>query len=190
MILLLDNFDSFTYNIYQMVGQFHPDLEVYRNNVLSIDEIAALSPSHIILSPGPGYPSAAGIMPAVIRHFAGQIPLLGICLGHQGIGEAFGARIVHAPVPVHGKRSTIELDRSCPLFAGLPAHIEVGRYHSLMVDPLTLPDCLKVTAESEDRLIMALQHRTLPVFGLQFHPESILTEYGADILRAFVEKTS
>jgi anthranilate synthase component 2 len=109
---------------------------------------------------------------------------------HQGIGEAFGARIVHAPVPVHGKRSTIELDRSCPLFAGLPAHIEVGRYHSLMVDPLTLPDCLKVTAESEDRLIMALQHRTLPVFGLQFHPESILTEYGADILRAFVEKTS
>lgn len=189
MILLLDNFDSFTYNVYQMVGEFHPDLEVYRNNVLTLADIEAMNPSHIILSPGPGYPADAGIMPDVIRHFAGKIPLLGICLGHQGIGEAFGARIIHAPVPVHGKRSTVELDRSCLMFAGLPARIEVGRYHSLMVDPQTLPDCLAVTARSEDGLIMALQHKTLPVFGLQFHPESILTDEGSNMLRAFVENT-
>ncbi|MDD2533450.1 MAG: aminodeoxychorismate/anthranilate synthase component II [Eubacteriales bacterium] len=186
MILLLDNFDSFTYNVYQMVGEFHPDIEVYRNNVLTINEIEALKPSHIILSPGPGYPADAGIMPAVIRHFAGQVPLLGICLGHQGIAEAFGAQIIQAPVPVHGKRSMISLDRNCPMFKNLPPKVEVGRYHSLMADPRSMPDCLAVTATSEDGLIMALQHKTMPVFGLQFHPESILTDYGQQMLKAFV----
>lgn len=186
MILLLDNFDSFTYNVYQMVGEFHPDLVVYRNNALTLQDIETMNPTHIILSPGPGYPADAGIMPDVIRHFAGKIPLLGICLGHQGIAEAFGARIIQAPVPVHGKRSTVHLDHSCLLFADLPANIEVGRYHSLMVDPQTMPDCLRVTATSEDGLIMALAHRTLPVYGLQFHPESILTDDGQRMLRAFV----
>jgi anthranilate synthase component 2 len=186
MILLLDNFDSFTYNVYQMVGEFHPELEVFRNNAITIQDIETMNPTHIILSPGPGYPADAGIMPEVIRYFAGKIPLLGICLGHQGIAEAFGATIIQAPVPVHGKRSPVQLDRTCPLFAELPAKIEVGRYHSLMVDPRTMPDCLRVTATSEDGLIMALAHRTLPVYGLQFHPESILTDDGQQMLRAFV----
>ena len=189
MILLLDNFDSFTYNVYQMVGEFQPDIVVYRNNALTIADIEALQPSHIILSPGPGYPADAGIMPEVIRHFAGKIPLLGICLGHQGIAEAFGAKIIKAPVPVHGKKSTITVDRSCPIFAHLPPQVEVGRYHSLMADPQSMPDCLKVTATSEDGLIMALQHKTLPVYGLQFHPESILTDEGRQMLKAFVELT-
>ena len=188
MILLLDNFDSFTYNVYQMVGQFHPDLEVYRNNILTLADIEAMNPSHIILSPGPGYPADAGIMPAVIQKFAGKIPLLGICLGHQGIGEAFGARIVHAPVPVHGKRSTVELDRSCLMFAGLPSRIEVGRYHSLMVDPETLPDCLRVTATAGDGTIMGLMHRSLPIEGVQFHPESIASEHGHDMIRNFLRR--
>ncbi len=186
MILLLDNFDSFTYNVYQMVGEFHPDIQVFRNNALTIREIEDLGPTHIILSPGPGYPADAGIMPDVIRYFSGRIPLLGICLGHQGIAEAFGAKIIQAPVPVHGKRSLVELDKTCPLFADLPARIEVGRYHSLMVDPQTMPDCLCVTATSEDGLIMALAHKSLPVYGLQFHPESILTDSGQQMLRSFI----
>lgn len=187
MILLLDNFDSFTYNIYQMVGEFEPDIQVFRNNSLSLGEIEQLAPSRIILSPGPGYPAAAGMMPAVIQHFAGRIPMLGICLGHQGIAEAFGAAIIEAPVPVHGKRSPVHLDRTSLLFAELPETVEVGRYHSLMVDPATLPNELRVTATSDDGLIMALEHRSLPVFGLQFHPESILTDYGQAMLRAFVQ---
>ena len=186
MILLLDNFDSFTYNVYQMVGEFHPDIEVYRNNALTLEQIEKLAPTHIILSPGPGYPKDAGIMPAVISHFAGKIPILGICLGHQGIAQAFGAKIIHAPVPVHGKRSRITLDQTCPLFASLPPQIEVGRYHSLMADPSCMPDCLKVTAFSEDGLVMALQHRSLPIYGLQFHPESILTDDGRQMLQAFI----
>ena len=186
MILLLDNFDSFTYNVYQMVGAFSPDIQVHRNNALTLQEIEDLAPTHIILSPGPGYPGDAGIMPEVIRYFSDKIPLLGICLGHQGIAEAFGAKIIKAPVPVHGKRSPVELDRTCRLFADLPARIEVGRYHSLMVDPQTLPECLRVTATSEDGLIMALAHKTLPVYGLQFHPESILTDAGQQMLRAFI----
>jgi anthranilate synthase component 2 len=186
MILLLDNFDSFTYNIYQMVGEFEPDIQVFRNNALNLDEIEQLAPTRIILSPGPGYPAAAGIMPALIKAFAGRIPLLGVCLGHQGIAEAFGATIVEAPVPVHGKRSPVQLDRTCKLFVDLPETIEVGRYHSLMVDPKTFPDALRVTATSDDGLIMALEHHSLPVFGLQFHPESILTDHGQAMLRSFV----
>jgi anthranilate synthase/aminodeoxychorismate synthase-like glutamine amidotransferase len=186
MILLLDNFDSFTYNIYQMVGEINPDIVVYRNNALTVDQIAGLNPSSIILSPGPGYPAAAGIMPDVIKYFTGKIPMLGVCLGHQGIAESFGAKIIQAPVPVHGKQSRIHLDTSCPLFAGFPADLQVGRYHSLIVDRPTLPACLKITATSEDGLVMALQHREYPIFGVQFHPESILTDHGQAMLKAFV----
>lgn len=186
MILLLDNFDSFTYNVYQMVGELNPDIVVYRNNAITIDQITALRPSHIILSPGPGYPADAGIMPEVIRAFADTIPLLGICLGHQGIAESFGGQVIQAPVPVHGKQSRIQVDPTCPLFHGLPPIIQVGRYHSLIVDRSSLPDCLLVTATSEDGLIMGLQHRSKPVFGVQFHPESILTEAGQTILKAFI----
>lgn len=186
MILLLDNFDSFTYNIYQMAGELNPDIVVYRNNAITIEQITALQPSHIILSPGPGYPAAAGIMPAVITAFAATIPMLGVCLGHQGIAQAFGGRIIQAPVPVHGKQSRIQVQSTCPLFKGLTQSQLVGRYHSLIVDRESLPECLAVTATSEDGLIMGLQHRQYPVFGVQFHPESILTESGAAMLKAFI----
>lgn len=188
MILLLDNYDSFTYNIYQMVGVMEPDILVIRNDACSLDDIRRLRPSHIILSPGPGYPQSAGIMPAVIRTFHDSVPILGICLGHQGIAEAFGGRIIRAPAPVHGKQDLVGLTRLCPLFAACPAEMTVGRYHSLIVERSTLPDCLEIIAEtSRDHLIMAIRHRLLPLFGLQFHPESILTEHGQSIMRAFLQ---
>lgn len=187
MILLIDNYDSFTYNIYQMVGELEPDILVYRNDALTLADIHRLRPERIILSPGPGYPAQAGLMPEIIREFRTSLPILGICLGHQAIAEAYGGKIIEAPVPVHGKQSPICLDLSCPLFAGLPAELTVGRYHSLMVDPAYLPDCLQVTATSTDGLIMGISHRHLPVFGLQFHPESILTIQGQAMLQAFLK---
>jgi len=185
MILLIDNYDSFTYNIYQMVGEIGLDIRVYRNDALTLADISCLRPQKIILSPGPGYPVQAGMMPSIIREFLPRLPMLGICLGHQALAESCGARIVEAPEPVHGKRSLIRLDLSCPLFAGLPSELTVGRYHSLTVDPASLPDDLQVTAVSADGLIMGISHRSLPAFGLQFHPESILTDQGQEILRAF-----
>ena len=186
MILLLDNYDSFTYNVYQMAGEINPNIQVYRNDAISLEQIRVLQPSHIILSPGPGYPAAAGIMPDIIRTFHRSIPILGICLGHQALAESFGAKIVEAPVPVHGKISDIHIEKGCLLFKDIPEIIPVGRYHSLMADPASWPDCLDITAASEDGIIMALQHKKYPVFGLQFHPESILTQDGARMFKAFL----
>ena len=188
MILLIDNYDSFTYNLYQYAGMIEPDIRVIRNDCIDLDGIRALTPSHILVSPGPGFPKDAGISIDVIRHLGGMCPILGICLGHQAMGEAFGGTVVHAPGgPVHGKASTIRVQTACPLFAGMPQHLKVGRYHSLVVDRDTLPDCLMVTAESEDGLIMGMQHRTLPIFGMQFHPESILTENGMALMENFLK---
>ncbi len=143
MILLVDNYDSFTYNIYQMVGEQNPDIQVFRNDVLSLADIHRLKPERIILSPGPGYPAQAGLMPAIIKEFHTAVPMLGVCLGHQGLAESFGGRIVEAPEPVHGKQSLISLDPDCPLFTGLPSRLPVGRYHSLVVEATSLPACLR-----------------------------------------------
>lgn len=193
MILLIDNFDSFTYNVYQLVGQINPDIKVVRNNAVTISDIEALAPTHIIISPGPGFPVTAGISIDAIRSFAGKIPILGICLGHQAIAEAFGAVIIHAPELVHGKKRPVSIIRDaagqkplCPLFDGLPKTLEVARYHSLSADPATIPDCLLVTATAPDDTVMGLMHRDYPVYGVQFHPESILTEYGRQMMENFL----
>ena len=193
MILLIDNFDSFTYNVFQLVGQINPDVRVVRNNAVTISDVEVLAPTHIIISPGPGFPVTAGISIAAIRHFAGKIPILGICLGHQAIAEAFGAVIIHAPELVHGKKRSVRIlfDASgqkplCPLFDGLPETLEVARYHSLSADPATIPDCLLVTATAPDDTVMGLMHRDYPVYGVQFHPESILTEHGRQIMENFL----
>ncbi len=192
MILLIDNFDSFTYNVFQLAGGINPDIRVVRNNAITIEEIEALPVSHIIISPGPGFPISAGISIPVIKHFAGKIPLLGICLGHQSIFEAFGGTIIHAPELVHGKRRSVNIRKDssgkpvCPLFEGLPDSINVARYHSLCADPSTTPDGLLVTADSPDETVMGLMHKEFPVYGVQFHPESILTEYGDVIMRNFL----
>lgn len=193
MILLIDNFDSFTYNVYQLVGQINPDIKVVRNNAVTISDIEALAPTHIIISPGSGFPVTAGISIAAIRYFTGKIPILGICLGHQAIAEAFGAVIIHAPELVHGKKRPVHIicddagqKPLCPLFDGLPETLEVARYHSLSADPTTIPDCLLITATAPDDTVMGLMHRDYPVYGVQFHPESILTEYGRQMMENFL----
>jgi len=189
VILLIDNYDSFTYNVLQLIGglgEDYRDIRVIRNDRMDVDGIRALAPSHLVISPGPGYPAAAGISVTAVRELSGSLPILGICLGHQAICEAFGARIVHAPRIMHGKRDKIRLEPGCSLFAGLPEEILAGRYHSLAVDPDTLPDCLRVAARASDGSVMAVGHVAHPTFGLQFHPESILTERGADLVRNFL----
>lgn len=193
MILLIDNFDSFTYNVYQLAGQINPDICVVRNNAVTLSEIEDLAPSHIIISPGPGFPVTAGISIPAIRHFAGKIPILGICLGHQAIVEAFGGIIIHAPELVHGKKRPVRIlpDESgknplCPLFNGLPDTFEVARYHSLAADPAAIPDCLVLSATAPDDTVMGVMHRDFPVYGVQFHPESILTEHGYRIMENFL----
>ncbi|MDO4283971.1 MAG: aminodeoxychorismate/anthranilate synthase component II [Eubacteriales bacterium] len=187
MILLIDNYDSFSYNLFQMVGGIYPEMKVIRNDAMSVEEIAALGAEAILLSPGPGYPAQAGVCEEVVRRLSGTTPILGVCLGHQGICEAYGASIVHARRLMHGKQSQVSADLSSPLFAGLPQTFRVARYHSLVADESTLPDCLRVTARTDDGEIMAVEHREYPVYGLQFHPESILTEHGDQILRNFVD---
>ncbi|MDD2483895.1 MAG: bifunctional anthranilate synthase component II/anthranilate phosphoribosyltransferase [Eubacteriales bacterium] len=186
MILLIDNYDSFTYNLYQAIGEMYEPILVVRNDEISISEIESLAPAAIVISPGPGYPSSAGISIDVINEFAGKIPILGICLGHQAIGQAFGGKIVPAKVAIHGKTSTIAIDAASPLFAGMPEAITVARYHSLVVDDKMLPEELEVISKTEDGEIMAIAHKTYPVYGLQFHPESFMTKYGKRILRNFV----
>ena len=187
MILLIDNYDSFTYNLYQYAGMINPDIRVIRNDRIDVAGIRELSPSHIIVSPGPGFPADAGASIGIIRELGGETPILGICLGHQAIGEAFGGTVVHAPGgPVHGKRCTISLDTKCPVFADLPERLTVGRYHSLVVDRASLPACLEVTAETDDGLVMGLRHRTQPVYGMQFHPESVLTDMGLELVGNFL----
>ena len=185
MILLIDNYDSFSYNLVQLAGTLNPDIRVIRNDAATAAEIAAMGPSHIILSPGPGRPADAGVCEEVVRDLSGRVPILGVCLGHQAICEAFGGTIVHAPQLMHGKASTVTFTAASPLFAGLPSAIRAARYHSLAADPATLPNCLTVTATAADGTIMAVQHRGAPTYGLQFHPESILTPDGRGILERF-----
>ena len=190
MTLLIDNYDSFSYNLYQLVGSVDPDITVIRNDAMTVSEIASLAPSRIILSPGPGRPADAGVCEDVIRSLAGKIPILGVCLGHQAICEVFGASVTYAKHLMHGKQSDAMLDTATPLFRGLPETIPVARYHSLAADPNTMPDILRITACTAEGEIMAVQHRKYPVFGVQFHPESILTNSGKTIIRNFMEVTA
>ncbi len=186
MIALIDNYDSFSYNLYQMIGTLNPDIRVIRNDELTVEQLRALRPSHVILSPGPGYPRDAGICVEAAKTLGGEIKLLGVCLGHQAICEAYGATIAHAKQLMHGRQSQIGVKVSCPLFQGMMPWIPAGRYHSLAAVRETLPACLRVVAETDDGEVMAVQHTSLPVFGLQFHPESILTPDGKQILANFI----
>lgn len=187
MILLIDNYDSFSYNLYQLVGEIDPDIKVIRNDELTVDEIMALAPSHIIVSPGPGRPADAGICEEVIKTAAGKIPILGVCLGHQAICEAFGAEITYAKRLMHGKKSMIGFDGDSRIFRGISGDIAVARYHSLAASQNNFPAELKITAKTDDGEIMAVEHKAHPVFGLQFHPESILTQNGKKLLKNFLE---
>lgn len=189
MIVLIDNYDSFSYNIYQLLGQFDTDIAVVRNDEKTIEEIEAMHPDHIVVSPGPGRPSEAGICEQAILYFAGKIPLLGVCLGHQAICEAFGGTITYAKQLMHGKQSVATIVTDGPLFKGLPKEFDVGRYHSLAADAATLPDELNVLAETADKEIMAVGHKTYSLYGLQFHPESILTPQGPIIIQNFLQIT-
>ncbi|OOF27250.1 anthranilate/aminodeoxychorismate synthase component II [Salinivibrio proteolyticus] len=191
MLLIIDNYDSFTYNLYQYFCQLGVDVCVKRNDELAIADIEAMEPSHLVISPGPCTPNEAGISLEVIRYFAGQIPILGVCLGHQSIAQVFGASVIRANTVMHGKTSLVEHDHQ-GVFNRLPSPFTVTRYHSLVVDPQTLPDCLTVTATTTEpdgrQIIMGLKHRTLPIEGVQFHPESILTEHGHDLLANFLQQ--
>jgi anthranilate synthase/aminodeoxychorismate synthase-like glutamine amidotransferase len=185
MLLVIDNYDSFTYNLVQYLGELGAEVEVYRNDRITVAEIRDLAPSHVVISPGPCTPNEAGISVPVVRELGGEIPLLGVCLGHQSIAQAFGGRIVRAATLMHGKTSLIHHDGR-GLFAGLPNPFEATRYHSLVAERASLPECLAVTAHSDDGEIMGLRHRTLAIEGVQFHPESILTAVGKDLLRNFL----
>ena len=187
MILLIDNYDSFTYNLYQYIGIFNPDIKVVRNDKITIDEIKKLNPDRIILSPGPKNPKEAGICLDVVKEFTGKKPILGICLGHQCIGEALGGTVSYAKALFHGKQSTIEHDGTS-VFEGIDSPIKVARYHSLAVMEEDLPDCLRVLARTEDGEIMAMKHKDYPVIGLQFHPESIMTPTGKQMLENFFKQ--
>lgn len=186
MILLIDNYDSFSYNLYQMIGEINPDIRVIRNDEMTVDEIRALAPERIILSPGPGRPENAGIIVEAARTLGEEIPTLGVCLGHQAICAAFGAVVTYAKELMHGKQSEIAFKSDCPLFRGCPEKMPVARYHSLAADESTMPDCLRVTARTADGEVMAVQHRTYPIYGVQFHPESIMTPEGGRMLRNFI----
>ncbi|GIV62504.1 MAG: glutamine amidotransferase [Rhodothermaceae bacterium] len=181
MILVIDNYDSFTYNLVHLVARERDAVRVVRNDALTVEDVRALQPDGILISPGPGRPAEAGISEAVIRELGAGIPILGVCLGHQAIGEVFGGRIVHAPALMHGKTSMIRHDGKT-IFAGLPQNFTATRYHSLVVDRATLPDELEVSAETADGVIMGLRHRSLPIEGIQFHPESVLTVEGPRLI--------
>ena len=185
MVLVIDNYDSFTYNLVQYLGELGQELKVVRNDAMTVDQIAALKPERIVISPGPCTPKEAGISVDTIKRLAGNIPILGVCLGHQSIGEAFGGEVVRAERLMHGKTSMIRHDQRT-IFRNLPNPFEATRYHSLIVRRETLPSCLEVSAETAEGEIMGLRHRTLPVEGVQFHPESILTRPGKDLLRNFL----
>jgi anthranilate synthase component 2 len=187
MLLMLDNYDSFTYNLVQYFGELGEDVRVYRNDEITLEEIARLNPARIVVSPGPCSPAEAGISVPLIREFAGKIPLLGVCLGHQSIGAAFGGDIVHAKQLMHGKTSPVH-HNDVGVFKGLPNPLTVTRYHSLAIKRETLPDCLDVTAWTDDGEIMGVRHKALDVEGVQFHPESILTERGHDLLKNFLTR--
>ena len=189
MVLVIDNYDSFTYNLVQYLGELGAEVKVVRNDGISLDEVERLRPERIVLSPGPCTPNEAGICLELIAHFAGKTPILGVCLGHQVIGQAFGARVVRAKRVMHGKVSRIRNDGK-GVFAGVPRDFAATRYHSLAVERESLPDCLEASAESEDGEIMALRHRALAVEGVQFHPEALLTEHGHAMLRNFLDGRS
>ncbi|GAA5786539.1 glutamine amidotransferase [Chitiniphilus shinanonensis] len=186
-LLMIDNFDSFTYNLVQYFGELGQDVHVYRNDEITLDQIEALQPKYLVVSPGPCSPNEAGISVPAIRHFAGKLPILGVCLGHQSIGQAFGGRIVHAQALMHGKVSPIE-HTGVGVFKDLPSPFTVTRYHSLAIARDSLPDCLEVTAWTDDGEIMGVRHKTLPIEGVQFHPESILTEHGHRMLDNFLRE--
>lgn len=187
MILLIDNYDSFSYNLYQLIGCLDPDIKVIRNDAMRVEDVQKLDPEAIILSPGPGRPADAGICEEVVRQLGSSVPILGVCLGHQAICEALGATIVHAKVLMHGKQSVAQLDTDSPIFRGLPEKITAARYHSLAVQEDTLPKELKVISRADDGEVMAVSHTEYPVYGLQFHPESIMTPEGKNILKNFID---
>jgi anthranilate synthase component II len=188
MLLMIDNYDSFTYNLVQYFGELGEDVRVARNDEITLDEIAALKPDRICISPGPCSPSEAGISIPVLQRFAGKVPILGVCLGHQAIGQAFGGRVIRAQTLMHGKTGTIH-HTGAGVFAGLPDPFTAARYHSLAVERSSLPDCLEITAWTDDGEIMGLRHKTLAVEGVQFHPESIATEHGHAMLKNFLNQT-
>lgn len=187
MILLIDNYDSFSYNLVQLAGSINPDIQVVRNDSFTVEEIRSLKPSHIILSPGPGYPKNAGVCEDLVSAMKGEVPILGVCLGHQGICEVFGAHITLAKRLMHGKQSNIHVANGSTIFHGLPPVIQAARYHSLIAKKETLPDELLVIAEDDDGEIMAVSHRQYEIYGVQFHPESILTPHGETIMKNFLK---
>lgn len=187
MILMIDNYDSFTYNLYQLIGEVNPDIKVFRNDKITLTEIKKLKPTHLIISPGPKYPKDAGISLEAIRYFSGKLPILGVCLGHQAIGEAFGSKVVSAKRILHGKTSEIYLKEACPIFKGFDKKFIAGRYHSLIIDKASLSDDLRITAVDPDGEIMGIEHKVHPTYGLQFHPESILTQDGKKMIKNFLE---
>jgi anthranilate synthase component 2 len=188
MLLMIDNYDSFTYNLVQYLGELGAEVEVFRNDAITLDQVDKLAPTHIVVSPGPCTPKEAGISVPLIEKFAGKIPILGVCLGHQSIGQAFGGRVIHAQTLMHGKVSTIS-HAGRGVFSGLPDRFTATRYHSLAIERSTLPACLEVTAQAEDGEIMGVRHRELAVEGVQFHPESILSEHGHRLLDNFLKGT-
>ncbi|HEY9461289.1 MAG TPA: aminodeoxychorismate/anthranilate synthase component II [Paralcaligenes sp.] len=185
MLLMLDNYDSFTYNLVQYFGELGEEVKVVRNDQATVAEIAAMNPARICVSPGPCSPAEAGISIALIQYFGGKVPILGVCLGHQAIGAAYGGKVVRAHQLMHGKTSPVS-HSGTDVFKGLPSPYTVTRYHSLAIERESLPDCLEITAETQDKEIMGVRHKTLPVYGVQFHPESILTEHGHTLLRNFL----
>lgn len=187
MLLLIDNYDSFSYNLYQLAGGIEPDIRVFRNDCITIEEIHALKPTHILLSPGPGRPEDAGVCEDVVREFRGKIPILGVCLGHQAICEVYGAKITHAKKLMHGKQSTVTVNPTCPIFFGLEENVKVARYHSLIAEDL--PEELTVVSRDEGSEVMAVMDEKNRVYGLQFHPESILTPQGEQMMKNFLEIT-
>lgn len=186
MVILIDNYDSFSYNVYQLIAGIRPDVRVYRNDALTVKEIANLAPEAVFISPGPGRPEDTGVCFDVIRNLGSRVPIFGICIGLQAIVTAYGGVVTYAPKLMHGKASMITYDKESPLFRGMPNPFRAGRYHSLAADPEKIPGCLRVTARADDGQVMAVEHRTYPVAGVQFHPESILTPDGATIIRNFL----
>lgn len=186
MILLIDNYDSFSYNLFQLFGEFNTDIKVVRNDEMTAEEILEMKPEHVILSPGPGYPKDAGVCEELLRKYKGEFPILGVCLGHQAICEVAGASICHAKQLMHGKMSRVKVETSAPIFSGLPDTIEVARYHSLVAKKDTIPETLNILSVSADGEVMAVRHKKYPMFGLQFHPESILTPDGKTMIQNFL----
>lgn len=186
MILLIDNYDSFSYNLYQLIGEIEPDIRVIRNDEMTVEEVRKLNPDRIILSPGPGRPEDAGIIIETAKTLGKNIPTLGVCLGHQAICAAFGATVTYAKELMHGKQSDVRFDKYCPLFRGCPETALVARYHSLAADAATIPEVLKITAVTTDGEVMAVQHKEYPIYGVQFHPESIMTPDGKQMLENFI----